>query len=68
MTVYDIAAKLPSIVGQLMTELINQVEYGVDHDASPVRFRAPHTGLEIDLGVFSRRRSRNTANSGTVMG
>ncbi|MFI6820098.1 NAD(P)/FAD-dependent oxidoreductase [Micromonospora sp. NPDC050187] len=56
------------VVGQLMTELINQVENGVDHDASPVRFRAPRTGLEIDLGAFSRRRNRNTANSGTVMG
>lgn len=56
------------VVGQLMTELIDQVENGVDHDASPVRFRAPRTGLEIDLGAFSRKRGRNTANSGTVMG
>lgn len=56
------------VVGQLMTELINQVENGVDHDASPVRFRAPRTGLEIDLGAFSRKRNRNTANSGTVLG
>ncbi|HUQ61572.1 FAD-dependent oxidoreductase [Lentzea sp.] len=56
------------VVGQLMTELINQVENGADHDASPVRFRAPRTGLEIDLGAFSRKRDRNTANSGTVMG
>lgn len=56
------------VVGQLMTELINQVENGVDHDASPVRFRAPRTGLEIDLGAFSRKRNRNTANTGTVMG
>ncbi|RSM75737.1 FAD-dependent oxidoreductase [Amycolatopsis sp. WAC 01375] len=56
------------VVGQLMTELIDQVENGVDHDASPVRFRAPHTGLEIDLGAFSRKRGRNTANSGTVLG
>lgn len=56
------------VVGQMMTELINQVENGVDHDASPVRFRAPRTGLEIDLGAFSRKRNRNTANSGTVLG
>lgn len=56
------------VVGQLMTELINQVENGVDHDTVPVRFRAPRTGLEIDLGAFSRKRNRNTANSGTVMG
>ncbi len=56
------------VVGQLMTELIDQVENGADHDASPVRFRAPRTGLEIDLGAFSRKRDRNTANSGTVLG
>ncbi|WP_410650780.1 NAD(P)/FAD-dependent oxidoreductase [Amycolatopsis sp. cmx-4-54] len=56
------------VVGRLMTELIDRVENGADHDASPVRFRAPRTGLEIDLGAFSRKRDRNTANSGTVLG
>lgn len=56
------------VVGQVLAELIDRVENGADHDASPVRFRAPRTGLEIDLGVFSRRRRRNAANSGTVMG
>jgi sarcosine oxidase subunit beta len=56
------------VVGQLIAELIGRVENGADHDASPVRFRAPYTGLEIDLGAFSRKRSRNTANSGTVLG
>ena len=56
------------VVGQLMAELIGRVENGADHDAQPVRFFAPRTGLEIDLGTFSRRRSRNSANTGTVMG
>jgi glycine/D-amino acid oxidase-like deaminating enzyme len=56
------------VVGQLMADLITRVENGADHDTSPVRFRAPRTGLEIDLGAFSRRRSRNDASSGTVMG
>ncbi|MCR6489567.1 FAD-binding oxidoreductase [Amycolatopsis sp. OK19-0408] len=56
------------VVGRLMAELIARVESGVDHDASPVRFRAPRTGLEIDLGAFSRKRPRNAASSGTVMG
>lgn len=32
----------------------------------PVRFRAPRTGLEIDLGC-SRKGDRNAANSGTVL-
>jgi sarcosine oxidase subunit beta len=56
------------VVGQLMADLIARVENGAGHDTSPVRFRAPRTGLEIDLGAFSRRRSRNDASSGTVMG
>ncbi|WP_439657928.1 NAD(P)/FAD-dependent oxidoreductase [Lentzea sp. HUAS TT2] len=56
------------VVGQLMAELIGRVENGADHDAQPVRFVAPRTGLELDLGAFSRRRSRNTANTGTVLG
>ncbi|MFD4640216.1 NAD(P)/FAD-dependent oxidoreductase [Lentzea sp. NPDC058436] len=56
------------VVGQLMAKLVGEVENGADHDARPVRFLAPRTGLEIDLGAFSRRRGVNTANSGTVMG
>ncbi|GHH30829.1 NAD(P)/FAD-dependent oxidoreductase [Lentzea cavernae] len=56
------------VVGQLMAALIGAVENGADHDATPVRFRAPRTGLEIDLGAFSRRRTRNSGSSGTVMG
>ncbi|GAB3164965.1 FAD-binding oxidoreductase [Amycolatopsis stemonae] len=56
------------VVGRLMTTLIEQVEAGVDHDADPVRYKGVHTGLEIDLGAFSRKRERNTGSSGTVMG
>ena len=56
------------VVGQLMAKLVGEVENGADHDAQPVRFLAPRTGLEIDLGAFSRRRDRNAANTGTVMG
>ncbi|USX52820.1 FAD-binding oxidoreductase [Lentzea sp. HUAS12] len=56
------------VVGQVMAELIGRVENGADHDAEPVRFLAPRTGLEIDLGAFSRRRSTNAASTGTVMG
>ncbi|ANZ41483.1 oxidoreductase [Lentzea guizhouensis] len=56
------------VVGRLMATLIEQVEAGADHDANPVRHLAEHTGLTIDLGVFSRKRPVNTGNSGTVMG
>ncbi|MEU0932369.1 MULTISPECIES: FAD-dependent oxidoreductase [unclassified Embleya] len=56
------------LVGQVMATLIDRVESGVDHDADPVCFVGPHTGEAIDLGAFSRRRSVNAANSGTVFG
>jgi sarcosine oxidase subunit beta len=56
------------VVGRLMATLVDRVEAGVDHDSDPVRFKGVHTGLEIDLGAFSRKRERNTSSSGTVMG
>ncbi|GAB3568504.1 FAD-binding oxidoreductase [Amycolatopsis endophytica] len=56
------------VVGRLMTTLIDRVESGADHDTDPVRYQGAHTGLEIDLGAFSRKRERNTGSSGTVMG
>lgn len=56
------------VVGRMMATLIEQVEAGVDHDGQPVQYKGTHTGLRIDLGVFSRKRDRNTGSSGTVMG
>lgn len=56
------------LVGQFLTAIIEQTEAGRDHDAEPVQFLAKHTGLTIDLGAFSRRRSVNSGSSGTVMG
>lgn len=56
------------VVGRLMATLIDQVEAGADHDTEPVRHKGVHTGLEIDLGAFSRKRERNTGSSGTVLG
>lgn len=56
------------MVGVLMAHLITEVEAGRDHDADPVTYTGPRTGAVIDLGTFSRRRTRNSASSGTVMG
>ena len=56
------------LVGELLAAVVSAVEGGHDHDADPVRFTLPYTGNVIDLGAFSRRRERNTASSGTVMG
>lgn len=56
------------VVGMMMTTLVDAVSGGHDHDRDPVRFTAPRTGLEIDLGAFSRRRVINTASTNTVLG
>ncbi|WP_440712574.1 NAD(P)/FAD-dependent oxidoreductase [Gordonia sp. FQ] len=56
------------LVGRLMTTLITAVENGADHDGEPVHHRGEHTGLDIDLGAFSRRRPVNPDSTGTVMG
>ena len=56
------------MVGKLMTELIEAVRTGRDHDIDPVKVRAERTGNEINLGAFSRKRAFNADNTGTVMG
>jgi glycine/D-amino acid oxidase-like deaminating enzyme len=56
------------MVGKLMTELIDGVRAGRDHDVDPVKVRAERTGNEISLGAFSRKRLFNADNTGTVMG
>ncbi|BCF81229.1 MULTISPECIES: NAD(P)/FAD-dependent oxidoreductase [Rhodococcus] len=56
------------IAGRLMSRIIDQVEAGHDHDADPLTYVGMHTGLEIDLGAFSRLRAPNAESTGTVMG
>ena len=56
------------MVGKLMTELVDAVRAGRDHDVDPVKVRAKRTGNEINLGAFSRKRLFNADNTGTVMG
>jgi sarcosine oxidase subunit beta len=56
------------VIGQIMAEIIDQVENGADHDVNPVQFHAKHTGTTVDLSAFSRRRPVNANSSGTVMG
>lgn len=55
------------VIGQIMTALIAACEAGQDHDREPVVWRAPHTGLDVDLSHYSRLRAPH-ASSGTVMG
>ena len=56
------------MVGKIMTQLINEVSDGHEHDVEPVRVRCGHTGNEINLGSFSRKRSINPESTRTVMG
>jgi sarcosine oxidase subunit beta len=56
------------VAGALMAELIARCEAGHDHDADPVRFHLEHTGLDIDLGFYSRRREVNQESSFSVLG
>lgn len=55
------------IAGQIMAALIDAVEAGHDHDADPVHMVCHHTGLDLDLGQFSRRREP-AATGGNVWG
>ncbi|MEM8924395.1 MAG: FAD-dependent oxidoreductase [Actinomycetota bacterium] len=55
-------------VGTLMTDLIEAVEGGHDHDAEPVVYTGTYTGLPIDLGTFARNRTVNTGSSMSVRG
>lgn len=56
------------IAAYCMVELIEAVESGRDHDVDPVKVKMPYTGLELDLGAFSRNREINEASSFSVLG
>ncbi len=56
------------VVGAMMAALIDRCEAGHDHDAQPLRFTLPHTGLTIDGGFYSRRREINRESSFSVIG
>lgn len=56
------------IAAYCMVQLIKAVGAGHDHDADPVKVKMPYTGLELDLGVFSRNREINEASSFSVLG
>jgi sarcosine oxidase subunit beta len=56
------------VAGMLMAELIAACEAGHDHDADPLKVTGPRTGLELELGFYSRRRRVNPDSSFTVLG
>ena len=56
------------VVGLLMSELIEKVEAGQDHDQDPVTFEMKYTGRTCDIGFFSRSREINPDSSFSVIG
>jgi len=60
--------KTAPVAGAMMTALIDQVEQGYDHDASPLKYTLPHLGITIDLGAFHRNRAINRDSSFSVIG
>ncbi|HEX6222199.1 MAG TPA: FAD-dependent oxidoreductase [Acidimicrobiia bacterium] len=56
------------IASYCLTELIQEVEAGHDHDSDPVKVEMPYTGLTIDMSAFSRNREINRASSFSVLG
>ncbi len=55
-------------VGYLMASLIESCENGLDHDRAPLHVRLEHTGLDLDLGCFSRQREVDPNSSFSVIG
>ena len=56
------------IAGKMMAALIDYCEGGADHDSTPLHFRLPYIGRDIDVGFYSRRRPINDESSFSVLG
>jgi sarcosine oxidase subunit beta len=56
------------VVGHMMTELIDRVQHGHDHDTDPVKVTTRYTGVELDAGFYSRLRKINPDSSFSVNG
>jgi glycine/D-amino acid oxidase-like deaminating enzyme len=56
------------VVGHVMAELIDKVEHGHDHDEDPLKVKCRYTGLDLDMGFYSRLREINPNSSFSVNG
>lgn len=56
------------VAGHVMAELIDKVEHGHDHDAEPLKVTAAYTGVDLDMGFYSRLREINPNSSFSVNG
>jgi sarcosine oxidase subunit beta len=60
--------KNAGVAGHCMARLIEEVEGGRDHDGDPLTVTGRYTGLDINLGAFSRNREINPNSSFSVNG
>jgi sarcosine oxidase subunit beta len=56
------------IAGKMMAALIDYCEGGADHDSTPLQYRLPYIGHDIDVGFYSRKRQINDESSFSVLG
>ena len=56
------------IAGKMMAALVDYCENGGDHDTTPLTFRLPYIGRDIDVGFYSRKREINKESSFSVLG
>jgi sarcosine oxidase subunit beta len=56
------------VAGVMMSELIDKVEAGHDHDKIPIQFQMKYTGRTFNMGFYSRLREINPDSSFSVIG
>jgi sarcosine oxidase subunit beta len=56
------------VVGVMMSELIDKVEAGHDHDKHPIQFQMKYTGRTFNMGFYSRLRKIHPDSSFSVIG
>ena len=56
------------VAGHCMAELIDACEKGQEHDTDPVKVKSVYTGLELNMGFYSRNREINPNSSFSVNG
>lgn len=60
--------KNAGVVGDMMSELIDACENGLDHDRAPFQYNCRYIDFTIDTGKFSRLREMNKESSFSVRG
>ncbi|MBT5267741.1 MAG: FAD-binding oxidoreductase, partial [Rhodospirillaceae bacterium] len=56
------------VAGAMMAALVQYCEDGNDHDTDPLQFNMSYTGLDMDVGFYSRKREINQDSSFSVLG